>query len=136
MEYSSVFQFEGKLHPMRGVMRKHTEADRIVYAWTSVTCLQSEGFSLIEEGIIKIARPRTRTLGSKAVASQLQTWYTANTTLHVSSPNGNAASCAAEKLLRSHGQKMSAFLLQFTEDLQDDSKGEISERIHAICAVY
>lgn len=136
MTYTSIFQFEGQLHPMRGVMRKHMDADRIVYVWTSVSCLRSEGFSLKEEGIIKIARPHTSTLGSKAVESQLQTWYTAHTAPHAPSPNGNAANCAAEKLLQSHGHKMSTILLKFTEDLQDDTKGKISERVHAICAVY
>lgn len=135
--YRATFQLAGQRYDTSGIMRKIVKANEIIYVWTSASVLMDQGLILKEEGLTRICTPQTpsTSIESMPTGSQLQTWYVAYMPQCAPSSTGDAAMNCAGKMLRAHTNKMTTFMQELMEIMQDETQGNSLERVYAACTL-
>lgn len=111
-------------------MRKIVKANEIIYVWSSASLLLDQDLVMKEEGLTRICRS-----DSQAAGSQLQTWYVAFMPQCAPSLTGDAAMNCAGKMLRAHTNKMTTFMQELMDIMQDETQGKPLERVYSACTL-
>lgn len=134
--YRATFQLDGQQYDTSGIMRKIVKANEIIYVWSSASVLLDQGLVMKEEGLTRICAPfSSDSLDGVPARSQLQTWYVAYMPQCGPSSTRDATMNCAGKMLRAHTNKMTTFMQELMDIMQDETQGKPLERVYSACTL-